>query len=81
MGYKIIVHTCKSHPLRPLIDGKTGTELVWEWLKNNDMTQYVSDVVWGKPHAMAYIDDKAISFIDWATTLKSVKLLRKENSL
>ena len=30
--YTVIVYTCKAKPDRGLVNGKTGTELVWEWL-------------------------------------------------
>ena len=43
-----------------LINGKTGTEMIWEWLKKHDFDQYISKVTSEKPRAMAYIDDKAI---------------------
>ena len=30
--YKIVIFTCKAKKSRPLIENKTGEELVWEWL-------------------------------------------------
>ena len=72
-SYKLVVYTCKANPDRPLIDGKTGTELIWEWMEKYDLSKYVSDVVYGKPNAKYYIDDKAICFIDWNQILKVVK--------
>ena len=72
-SYKLVVYTCKANPDRPLINGKTGTELIWEWMEKYDLSKYVSDVVYGKPNAKYYIDDKAICFIDWNQILKVVK--------
>ena len=72
-SYKLVVYTCKANPNRPLIDEKTGTELIWEWMEKYDLSTYVSDVVYGKPNAKYYIDDKAICFIDWNQILKVVK--------
>ena len=72
-SYKLVVYTCKANPNRPLIDEKTGTELIWEWMEKYDLSKYVSDVVYGKPNAKYYIDDKAICFIDWNQILKVVK--------
>ena len=72
-SYKLVVYTCKANPDRPLIDGKTGTELIWEWMEKHDLSKYISDVVYGKPNAKYYIDDKAICFIDWNQILKAVK--------
>ena len=68
----IIVYTCKAKPDRGLVDGKTGTELVWEWLKKHDMAQYVSKVTAEKPRAKFYIDDKAIEFKSWSQVLDRV---------
>ncbi len=70
--YVIIIHTCKAKPDRGLIDGKTGTELVWNWLKEHNMAQFVSKVTAEKPRARLYIDDKAISFSSWDETLRKV---------
>ena len=71
--YTVIIHTCKAKADRGLVNGKTGTELVWEWLKKHDMDQYVSKVTAEKPRAVAYIDDKAVSFTgNWENTLESL---------
>ena len=72
-SYKLVVYTCKANPDRPLIDGKTGIELIWKWMEKYDLSKYISDVVYGKPNAKYYIDDKAICFIDWNQILKAVK--------
>ena len=72
-SYKLVVYTCKANPDRPLINGKTGTELIWEWLDKYNLSQYINDIVYGKPNAKYYIDDKAICFIDWNQILKVVK--------
>ena len=70
--YKIIVFSAKARKDRMLIGGKTGVELIWEWLKKYDMDQYVEDVTAEKPRAVYYIDDKAIRFVDWNSALKEV---------
>jgi len=56
-----------------LINGKTGTELVWEWLKKHKFDKYISKVTSEKPRAVAYIDDKAIKFNDWDSCLKDLE--------
>jgi len=71
--YTLIVYTCKAKPDRGLVNGKTGTELVWEWLEKHNMSQFVSKVTSEKPRAVAYIDDKAIKFSNWKSTLKEIK--------
>tara|TARA_R110000782_G_scaffold22368_3_gene59416 strand:- start:90 stop:1058 length:969 start_codon:yes stop_codon:yes gene_type:complete len=73
--YTVIVYTCKAKPDRGLVNGKTGIELVWKWLKNHNMAQFVSKVTSEKPRAVAYIDDKSIRFKDWSTCLKEVDSL------
>lgn len=64
--YTVIIHTCKAKSDRGLVDGKTGSELVWEWLKKHNLNQYVSKVTAEKPRALCYIDDKSVKFDgDW----------------
>ena len=70
--YVIIVYTCKARSDRGLVNGKTGIELVWEWLEKYDMAQYIGKVTAEKPRAFCYIDDKAISFTNWEEALKKV---------
>jgi len=70
--YKIIIFTCKANPNRPLVNGKTGAELVWEWLEKYKVSQYVNKVTAIKPVASAYIDDKAIKFENWEQCMREV---------
>ena len=70
--YSIIVYTCKAKPDRGLVNGKTGTQLVWEWLEKHKLSQFVSKVTSEKPRAVAYIDDKSIKFKDWESCIKEV---------
>ena len=70
--YTLIIYTCKADPDRPLINGKTGIELIWEWLDKYNLSQYINDIVYGKPNAKYYIDDKGIRFTDWNQTIKEV---------
>jgi hypothetical protein len=72
LKYKIIIFTCKARPDRPLINGKTGAELVWEWLDKHNVQQFVSKVTATKPIASAYIDDKAIRFENWEQCVKAI---------
>ena len=70
--YTIIIFTCKANPDRPLINNKTGIELVWGWLKKHNIDKCIKDVTYNKPNALFYIDDKAIQFNNWDNTLKYV---------
>ena len=74
-GVEIIIYSCKCHPDRPIVNGKNGTELIWEWLEKRGYKKYIKDVVWGKPHALIYIDDKGYRFGDWKTTVEFVSKL------
>ena len=72
-NYTIIVNTCTAKPDRGLVDGKTGTQLVWEWLKKHNLSKYVSKVTAEKPRAVAYIDDKSIRFSNWDACLEDLE--------
>ena len=72
-GYEIIICTCKCTEGRPLINGKDGAQLIWEWLEKYNIVQCVKDVTNIKPHAKYYIDDKAIRFENWKQTLEDIK--------
>ena len=67
-NYKLVLFTAKAKPDRPLVNGKTGTELVWEWLEKYKIDAYFSEITAEKPRCLFYIDDKAIRFIDWKKT-------------
>tara|TARA_R110002167_G_scaffold328959_3_gene535547 strand:+ start:1763 stop:2734 length:972 start_codon:yes stop_codon:yes gene_type:complete len=73
--YTLICYTAKAKPDRMLINGKTGTELVWEWLEKHNFSQYISKVTSEKPRAVAYIDDKSIRFTNWDKCLKDLNNL------
>lgn len=76
--YTLICYTAKAKPDRMLINGKTGTELVWEWLKKHKFDKYISKVTSEKPRAVAYIDDKVIRFSNWdhcLVSLESAKII------
>ena len=70
--YTIIVHTAKARHDRGFVDGKSGKQLIWEWLENNDLDQFISKVTAEKPRAVAYIDDKSIKFSSWEDALEQV---------
>ena len=70
--YDIVVFTAKAKSDRPLVDGKTGAELIWDWLGKYNLIPYIKLVTAEKPRAVAYIDDKAIHFTNWEQTLKEI---------
>jgi len=71
--YTLICYTAKAKPDRGLVNGKTGTQLVWEWLEQHGLDKYISKVTAEKPRAVAYIDDKAFRFSDWDTCINELK--------
>lgn len=70
--YNIVVFSAKAKPDRPLVNGKTGIELIWEWLEKHNISQYIEEVTSEKPRAIAYIDDKAIRFESWSQTISEL---------
>jgi hypothetical protein len=72
-NYTVIINTCKSKPDRGLVNGKTGTQLVWEWLEKYDMAKFVGKVTSEKPRARVYIDDKGIRFAGWVDAFESME--------
>ena len=74
-NYNIIIFTAKAKSDRPLVNGKTGAKLVYEWLQKHQIEQYVFSVTSDKPRAELYIDDNGYRFKNWNDTLKFVKTL------
>lgn len=72
--YTVIVYTAKARKDRGLVNGRSGTQLIWDWLKQHDLNQYVSKVTAEKPRAVAYIDDKGIKFDNWDSVLSQINL-------
>ena len=71
--YNIIIFTAKVKPSRPLVNGKTGHELVTEWLNKYGILDYIDEITYEKPRAQIYIDDKGYKFNTWKQTLKDIK--------
>jgi len=71
--YRIIIFTAKAKSDRPLVNGKTGSELVWEWLHKYGIDDCVVEVTAEKPRSCLYIDDKGYRFENWADTLQFIE--------
>ena len=71
--YRIVIFTAKAKQDRPLVNGKTGTELVWEWLTQYGIADCVAEVTAEKPRSFLYIDDNAYRFESWDQTLTYIK--------
>lgn len=62
--YKLVLFSAKARKDRMLINGKTGEELIEEWLIKNNLRKYFTEITSEKPRAVCYIDDKAVRFTD-----------------
>ncbi len=69
LSHRIIIFTAKAKSNRPLVDGKTGIELVSEWLEKYGILEFVSEITSEKPRAVLYVDDNAYRFQNWKDTL------------
>tara|TARA_B100000900_G_scaffold115709_1_gene97306 strand:- start:503 stop:901 length:399 start_codon:yes stop_codon:yes gene_type:complete len=71
--YNIIIFTAKAKKNRPLVNGKTGVELVKEWLEKYNLLDYVNEITSEKPRAKIYIDDNGYRFENWEKTLNDIE--------
>ena len=71
--YNIIIFTAKAKKNRPLVNGKTGVELVKEWLEKYGLIDFVSEITSEKPRAKIYIDDNGYRFENWEKTLNDIE--------
>lgn len=76
MGFNIIIYSCKSRSDRPSVNGKNGTEMIWEWLEKHNVKHMVTDVVSEKPRAICFIDDKGYRFENWKDTMKFLESIK-----
>tara|TARA_R100001510_G_C7491278_1_gene98984 strand:- start:112 stop:501 length:390 start_codon:yes stop_codon:yes gene_type:complete len=73
--YNVVIFTAKAKPSRPLVNGKTGSELVYDWLVKHDVMKYVKQITSEKPRSFIYIDDKGYRFENWSDTMKFLECL------
>ena len=71
--YNIIIFTAKAKKNRPLVNGKTGVELVKEWLEKYGLIDFVSEITSEKPRAKIYIDDNGYRFESWEKTHNDIE--------
>ena len=79
-NYDVVLFTAKAKPDRGLVNGKTGTQLVWEWLEKYDMDKFVTKVTAEKPRAVQYIDDKGYHFTTWEKYWEENESMAKDES-
>lgn len=69
-GYRVVVFSCRcDHP-----EGLIGTR---DWLERFDLMQYIDDITHLKPAAIAYVDDRAVTFRwgEWGRCLEEIQQL------
>ena len=71
--YEIIIFSAKARKDRMLINGKSGIQLIEEWLQTHGFMEYIKEVTAEKPRAVAYIDDKAFRFTNWKETFNNLE--------
>ena len=71
--YNIIIFTAKAKKIGSLVNGKTGVELVKEWLEKYGLIDFVSEITSEKPRAKIYIDDNGYRFESWEKTLNDIE--------
>ena len=71
--YEIIIFSAKARKDRMLINGKSGIQLIEEWLQAHGFMEYIKEVTAEKPRAVAYIDDKAFRFRNWKETFNNLE--------
>lgn len=52
-GYAIVIYSARP---------KSHESLIWRWLEEHDLRDFVYDVVGGKPRAALYVDDRGYKF-------------------
>lgn len=62
-GYKIYLYTGRHI---------NHAELTFKWLKKNKV--FFDHIIFGKPPAKYYIDDRSLTFKSWKNVLKIIKL-------
>ena len=55
------------------MNGKTGTQLVSEWLNKHGVLYCISEITSEKPRAILYIDDNGYRFNNWDNALNFIK--------
>jgi len=71
-NFNIILFTAKARIDRPMVQGKTGVELVEDWCRKYDIMKYITEITSEKPRALIYIDDNGYRFLSWSETMKYV---------
>ena len=47
--------------------------MIWGWLDKYGIKENIKDVTYIKPNAVAYIDDKGITFTNWSDVIDQLR--------
>lgn len=72
-GYKLVLFSCKARNDRLPVGGKTGKQLIKEWLTLNGIDKYFSDITAQKPSCWLLIDDNCYQFNTWGEFLYDMR--------
>jgi hypothetical protein len=70
--YKVVVLSARAR-------SDEQVKEIWDWLATYGLDGYVDEVTNKKPPAVAYIDDRAVTFIDWADVPEGIRRLGEWN--
>ena len=82
-GARDFLAACKAHGWEVTVFSVRagepgGEEAIRNWLTKYDLIQYIDRITHEKPHAFAYVDDRAVPFTgNWLTSMKGVEALSK----
>lgn len=71
--YTLVLFSAKARSDRMLVNGKTGIELIKEWLVDKGLDHYFSEITAEKPRAVCYIDDKGVYFKDAKSCIEELE--------
>jgi len=76
-GFTLVIFSGKVKKDRPNINGRTGLEIVDEWLVKYGIREYFKEITSDKPRALIYIDDNGYRFENWKDTVNFIEKIRK----
>lgn len=74
LGFRLVIQTCRTHPLWGASNSLTNLLKLVVWLRTNKIPYDEIDL-YGKAIGDYYIDDRAIRFRNWDQALRDLKAL------
>lgn len=70
-GYNVIIFSVRAGE-------PGGAQAIQDWCTKYGLMQYIDGITNEKPHALAYVDDRAVPFNgNWMAALRDVEILSK----